>query len=66
MVAKYATKAARFLAVGDTIQVWWGMKQATVVAFRSHNSGQEGWTVADFADGYSMTITPFDVVRVLT
>lgn len=49
---------ASSLKVGDTVQVWWGTKRATVSGFRSHSSGQVGWTVADFADGFSMTVTP--------
>jgi len=52
------SKPASTLKIGDTIQVWWGAKRATVTGFRSHSSQQAGWTVADFADGVSMTITP--------
>lgn len=65
MGAFKATPASA-LKVGDTVQVWWGAKRATVSGFRSHNSGQDGWTVADFADGFSMTVTPIDVLRVAT
>ena len=46
------------LKIGDTIAVWWGMKTATVVGFESHNSKNQGWTVAVFGDGHRMTITP--------
>lgn len=52
------------LKVGDTIEVWWGTKRATVSGFRSHSSGKEEWTVADFTDGYAMTVTPEMVLKV--
>lgn len=55
---------ASALKVGDTVQVWWGTKRATVSGFRSHSSAQDGWTVAVFTDGFSMTVTPADVLRV--
>ena len=58
------SKPASDLKVGDTIQVWWGQKRATVTGFRRHDSGQAGWKVADFADGFSMTIAPTDLVKV--
>ena len=51
------------LSIGDTIKVWWGSKSATVSAIRAHDSGKAGWKVADFADGFSMTITPFMVFQ---
>lgn len=54
----FESTPASALKVGDTIQVWWGAKRATVSGFRPHNSGQVGWTVADFTDGLSMTVTP--------
>lgn len=57
---------ASALKVGDTTQVWWGTKRATISGFRPHNSGQDGWKVADFTDGLSMTVTPEMVLRVET
>lgn len=56
---------ASALRVGETIQVWWGTKRATVSGFRSHSSGQDGWTIADFTDGHSMTVTPDMVLKVV-
>lgn len=55
---------ASALKVGDTIQVWWGTKRATVSGFRPHSSERDVWTVADFADGFSMTVTPEMVLMV--
>lgn len=55
---------ASALTVGATVEVWWGAKRATVSGFRSHNSGKDGWIVANFTDGYSMTVTPEMVLRV--
>lgn len=60
----FISMPANALKVGDTVQVWWGTKRATVSGFRSHSSGQGGWTVADFTDGFSMTVTPIDVLKV--
>ena len=58
-------KPADALQIGDTIRVWWGMGRATVVGFRSHDNGQDGWRVVDFADGHSMTVTWLDAFEVL-
>ena len=55
---------ASALKVGDTIEVWWGAKRATVSGFRSHSSGRDGWTVVDFTDRYAMTVTPEMVFKV--
>ena len=61
-----ATKAGAELSIGDTLQVWWGLRKvATVTGFRAHDSGQEGWFVADFNDGFSMTIKPLSHFRVM-
>lgn len=50
------------LKAGDTIEVWWGaQKRATVIGFRPHDSGNPGWFVADFSDGFRMTFTPESV-----
>lgn len=56
---------ASALKVGDTIQVWWGAKRATVSGFRPHRGGRDGWTVVDFTDGFSMTVTPEMVLRIV-
>ncbi len=61
----FESKPASALKAGDTIEVWWGAKRATVSGFRPHDSGQDGWTVAVFTDGVSMTVTPEMVLRVV-
>lgn len=61
----FESAPASALKVGDTIQVWWGAKRATVRGFRPHSGGQDGWTVAVFTDGFSMTVTPEMVLRLL-
>ena len=57
MGAQYAIKAAEELAAGDTLSVWWGRKAATITGFREHSNGA-GWRVAEFGDGFSMTLSP--------
>jgi hypothetical protein len=63
MGASYAIKAASSLAVGDVVKVWWGRGAATVSGLRGHPNGEE-WKVADFGDGFSMTITPLMLLPV--
>lgn len=64
MGALNATKTAKDLAVGDTVEVWWGMKRATVSSIKPDSDGRKGWKVAQFADGHAMTITPEMLLRV--
>ncbi len=59
-----ARKFQEDLKVGDTVKVWWGRKAATITGFKSHRT-QEGWRVAVFGDGHSMTLFPFMVLEVL-
>lgn len=61
----FESTPASALKVGDTIQVWWGAKRAIVSGFRPHSGGQDDWTVAVFTDGFSMTVTPEMVLRVM-
>lgn len=53
------------LKAGQTIAVCWRHKQATVIGFKPHDSGRDGWRVAQFGNGLSMTITPYDRFKVI-
>ncbi len=59
------------LRVGDTIEVWWQPKRATITALRPYNPPAVmglppgNWRIAQFAVGPDMTIEPGATYTVL-